>query len=123
MSATGVIALMFAVLLGVEWRYSWRSVRTGIVMLALVVFGVFPTGPNYTIAGRRATAVPLNERVRVFNGDTLSQYVTGVVIMREFLQESEQSSGPRLIVLGVLVWLACSPVFRRGLARPSPPAT
>jgi|1185.fasta_scaffold09735_3 hypothetical protein len=111
--ATSVIALMFAVLLGLEWRFSWRTVRVGIIILALIVYWVFPTGPNYTIAGRRAMAVPVDERIKVLRGDTLSEYFTGVDIMREYLRESEGSSGPRLIVLGALVWLACVPVFRR----------
>ena len=82
-------------------------------MLALVVWWMFG-GPNYTIAGRRASAASTEERIRVLRGDTLPPYFAGVDIMRQYLLESEEgSAGPRRLALGVLVWLACTPVFRR----------
>ena len=111
-TATGLV-LIFAGLLGLEWRYRLKSLRLLTVLLALVVFWLFG-GPNYTTAGRRASVASPEERVRVLAGDTLSEYMSGVDIMREFLSESErENSGPRGVALGALVWLACSPMFRR----------
>jgi hypothetical protein len=112
-TTTAALALIFAGLLGLEWRYRRRSLRLVSIMLALVVWWLFG-GPNYTIAGRRASAASAEERIRVLRGDTLPPYFAGVDIMREYLLESEEEgAGPRRLALGVLVWLACTPVFRR----------
>ena len=113
MTTATVLALMFAVLLGLEWRYRLKSLRVIAVLLALVVFWLFG-GPDYTIAGRRASAASPEERIRVLRGDTLSEYMSGVDIMREYLAESEKANDPpRRIALGALVWLGCAPLFRR----------
>ena len=68
----------------------------------LVVWWMFG-GPNYTLAGRRASAASAEERIRVLRGDTLPPYFAGVDIMRQYLLESEEeSAGPRRLALGVL---------------------
>jgi len=109
---TIVVALVSAILLGLDWRYRRRSLRLGTVILALVVWYVVQ--PSITVAGRRATAAGPEERVRVLRGDTLSEYMSGVDIMREYvIQANEEDRDIRLIALGVLAWLACSPAFRR----------
>ena len=112
MSDTLAVALIFAVLLGLEWRYRRRSLRLGTVVLALVVWNF--AQPSITVAGRRASAVPPEQRVRVLAGDTLSEYMSGVDVMREqMLLQFEAGAGILLLTLGVLVWLACTPAFRR----------
>lgn len=123
MTETIVVALVFAILLGLEWRYRHRSVRLGTVILALVVWEF--TQPSITVAGRRASAASPEERSTELHGEPLSEYMSGVDTMRRFVvQQYEQDSGIRLLVLGVLVWLACSPAFRREPApkQVTPPA-
>lgn len=112
-----LVALIFAVLLGVEWRYQLSSVRLGTAMLSLVVW-LFAQ-PNYTTAARRVSVAPPEERVTQLRGAPISEYVSGVATMVEAIDEaSEERAGVRLLALGVLFWLSCSPVLRR-VRRPS----
>jgi hypothetical protein len=115
MTETVVAATIFGILLWLEWRYRHRSVRVGTVMLALVVWWF--TQPSITVAARRASALAPEARSMELRGEPLSEYMIGVETMRRFLVEQYQAdSDVRLIVLGVLVWLSCSPVFRRHAA-------
>jgi hypothetical protein len=108
---TALVALIFGVLLIFEWRYQLRSVRLGIIMLSLVVW-LF-SQPNYTAAARRISVAPPEERVTQRYGSEISEYESGVVTMYEAIDEAvEGRFGVRLLVLGVLVWLASSPVLR-----------
>ena len=123
MSDTLLVALVFVILLGFEWRYRRKILRLVAVVLALVVWWFVQ--PSITTAARRASAVPADERVRVLRGDTLSEYMSGVDIMREYVVEHfDADAGTRRVVLSVLVWLACTPVFRRetGSGQVPPPA-
>jgi len=120
LTITVVVGLVFATLLWLDWRYRRTALRLGTIALAIVVWWF--AQPNITNAARRASAAPPEARVRVFWGDTLSEYMSGVVVMREYIvQELEAASDFRLMAGGVLVWLACSPTLQRGRAtQPGP---
>lgn len=113
MSATTLIALTFAVLLGLEWRYQLRSVRLGTAFLALVVLWFAQPLPHR--AARRAIAAPPAERVTEFTGvRSLTEYESGVVTMEQAVgADTRMGANARMLVVGVLFWLACSPVLRR----------
>ena len=112
MIETIIVASAFAILLGLEWHYQSRMVRVGTVTLALV--GWMYAQPSYTVAGRRASSAPSEMRVTQLRGEPLSEYLSGVATMRRaVIEQVEARSEIRLMALGVLVWLACSPVLRR----------
>jgi hypothetical protein len=101
---------------------SAQSVRVGAVAFALIVY-VFAQ-PSITTAARRASAAPPEARIRVLRGDTLSEFMSGVDLMRDYaVQQFESRADIRLLMLGVLVWLACAPAFRqqRALKQGLPP--
>lgn len=113
---TIVLAVFFAVALGLEWRYRLRSIRLGAASLALLV--LFFAQPSPTRAARRAVAASPAERVTALRGSPLSAYESGVLTMAEFA--SEDASGgenARWLGLGVLFWLACSPAIRSDRTR------
>lgn len=114
MNETTLLALVFAVLLWLEWRYQLRSVRIAAAVLALVVWLFAQPLPHG--AARRAIAAQPAERVtRIANGPPLSEYASGVLTMEDaVVEDMKADDNVRLLSLGVLVWLACSPVFRRG---------
>ena len=122
MTETIVVSLVFAALLGLEWRYQRRRLRLGTVGLALLVYAF--AQPSVTVAGRRASAAPPEARIRILRGDTLSEFMSGVDLMREYLvQQLSARADLRLLALGVLVWLACSPALRRErVLRHGPPS-
>lgn len=129
---TVLVAAVFAVLLGFEWRYRRLRLRVGAALLALVVLALYQ--PGYTGARRRALGAQPSERVtrlpRVGSEgyDSLSQYESGVyTTMQAVVDAADFGAGARLVAVGALFWLACSPAFRhaRGLsewpgARPIP---
>jgi len=124
MNATMLVALIFAVLLGIEWRYRLPGVRLGTALFALVVLWFAQPLPHR--AARRAMVAPPAERVTELSGvRSLSEYESGVVTMEQAVgNDSRMGANACLLGLGVLFWLACSPVFRRaprpsmGTARP-----
>ncbi len=115
---TGIV-VVFAVVLGLEWRYGFKSLRVGaaIMALALLLF----LQPHYHAAWRRAISTPESERVSHWSdtsadssGPRLTEYQSGVFTMRRAVIDLKSAySGERWFVVGVLFWLACSPVFRR----------
>ena len=114
-----LIALGFAVLLGLEWRHGLRRLRLGAACLALAV--LFVAQPSSTRAGRRAMVAPPEERVTKL-GNPLSEYESGVATMKQAVEEdSSMGASARLLGVCVLFWLACSPVLRgaRNLKRRS----
>jgi len=116
LTETILIALMFAVPLGFEWRYQLRSLRLGTAILSLVVF-LFAQ-PNYTSAARRVSGAPPAERITQLRGSLISEYESGVLTMYEALDDvHDASANIRLLSLAVLTWLACSPALRRSQAR------
>ena len=118
MTATTLLALVFLVLLGFEWRYQRRKFRLGAALLALIVL-VFAQ-PNYTRAARRAVVIPPAQRVtQNSHGTPVSEYVSGVRTMKQaVVDDSDMGANARLLGVAVLMWLACSPAFRS--ARRSP---
>ena len=112
MNATLLVGLAFAVLLGLEWRYRIRSVRMGAALFALVVLSF--AQPLTRRAARRALLAPPPERVTQLRGSPVPEYVSGVLTMEEFFaDEAEKESDARLLAIGALFWLACSPAVRR----------
>ena len=109
---TLVIALVFVLLLGLErWR-GLRSVRIFAAVLALTV--LFVAQPGYTRAARSALGMPSSERITHIRGDRLSEYASGVRTMEQAVaDDAKMGSHARLLALGVLFWLACSPVLPR----------
>lgn len=108
---TGIFALIFTVLLGFEWRYRFSSIRLVTAILTLIV--LLFAQPNYTNAARRVSVASPEERVTRIGGSPISEYESGVATMVTAIDEvQEEHSDIRLIALGVLFWLACSPVLR-----------
>ncbi len=118
MSLTAAIAVVFAILLGLEWHYRFRSLRLAAALMALVVW--MSLQPLPTRAARRALAMPDSQRVtQRSNGDPLSGYDSGVRTMEQAVAEDiALEANERLLAVAVLLWLACSPVIRRAHERP-----
>ena len=113
MTDTTILGLTFILLLALEWRYRWRVVRVGAAVLAFLVW--FLSQPSAYRAARLAMAMPPAERVTQFPGGRhLSEYESGVLTMKRVVSDDiEGSWNISIIPVGVLVWLACSPAFRR----------
>ena len=112
MSETILVALVFVVLLGLEWRKQIKGVRLGTAMLSLMVFLL--AQPDYTTAARRVSVAPPEERITQLHGLSISEYESGVTTMYAAMDEaSDRHAAIRLLMLGVLLWLACSPARRR----------
>lgn len=112
MADSVLVALCFALLLGFEWWRRMHSIRIIASVLALLV--LLFAAPNYTAARRRAGAMPPAERVTHLRGSVLSEYYSGVLTMeREAEDEANSGAGARMLALGALLWLACSPALRR----------
>lgn len=110
------LGLVFAVLLALEWRYRLKSVRLVAALFALLVW-LF-VQPSPTRAARRALALPEDERVTTIRGSRLSEYAIGVRTMERAVgDDAMMFDGERLLSVGVLLWLACSPVLRHALRR------
>lgn len=108
-----LVGLIFAVLLGIEWRYRLPSVRLGTIVFSLLV--LLFAQPNVTAAARRVSVTPPEARVTRLHGSPISDYESGVATMVEAIDEAgEERREVRLLALGVLCWLACSPVLRPG---------
>jgi hypothetical protein len=116
-NATMLVALIFAVLLGAEWHYGLRRLRLAAALLALLVLSF--AQPVYHRAWRVAVMRPPAERVTHLRGKRMLDYMSGVSTMElAVTKDAEMGAGSREMALGVLFWLACSPVLRRG-RRPS----
>ena len=117
MNATLILTAGFAALLALEWRYRRAGLRLAAALFALAV--LFVCEPNLTGARRQALSAPLSERVTrspLAGSETqvLSDYQSGVYTTMQFaVQDLGYGGGCRLAAVGTLVWLACSPVFRR----------
>jgi hypothetical protein len=111
MNATTLLALFYAVLLGLEWRYRLKSLRLGTASLALAV--LFFAQPSSTQAARWAIGAGPAERITQL-GSQLSEYESGVATMKLAVEEdAKMGAAARLLGVVVLFWLACSPVIRR----------
>ena len=112
------VALAFAVLLALEWRYRLRALRIAAAVLAVTMLFFF--APNHHAAWRRAMGTPPSERITEYPGPTpgsvarsLSEYESGVFTMSWAVVENASGyARERDLAVGVLFWLACSPAFR-----------
>jgi len=111
MIRTIVIVLIFVGLLVIEWRYKLRSVRLGAVFLAVVL--AFFTGGNLTAARRQALDMPAAQRITQVAGHQVSDYASGVFTMAQAASDSAMFETEYSLSWAVLLWLACSPAFRR----------
>lgn len=125
MTETILIATVFVVLLGLEWRYRLRSLRVGTALLAIGLW-LFAQ-PSATRAARRALEMSPAERVtEIAGGEPLSEYAVGVRTMEQAVaDDARMFANERLLSIGVLFWLAFSPVLRgaRGDLTGKPSAT
>lgn len=109
------LALIYAVLLGLEWRSRLRTLRLAAALLTLVV--LFLAQPSSTRAARWAIEAPHAQRITSL-GSPLSEYESGVATMRQAVeQDSRLGAKARLLSVAVLCWLACSPIIRRAPAQ------
>lgn len=113
MNATVLLALVFLVLLALEWRYRLKSVRVIAVLLAMAVWSFFQPIPDR--AARRAIVMPPAQRVtELARGGPLSEYASGVATMeRAVYDDMNLSANERFLSVVVLFWLACSPIIPR----------
>ena len=115
---TGAV-LFFVVVLALEWRYRLRSLRLGAVGLALAGLSLFGLPPIHG-AWRVAIGTPSAERVKSWapftdpGANPMSDYASGVSTMERAVADMfRETASVRWFTIGVLVWLACSPAFRR----------
>lgn len=110
---TIIVALAFLVLLALEWRLRFRSVRAGTIVVALILLEF--SQPSNRRAARSAVELPKSERVLQISGaPPVSDYVSGVLTMeRAANEDAEAGAGSRLVCMVVLTWLACTPLFRK----------
>jgi hypothetical protein len=111
-TVTTLLGLIFVVILAIEWRYRLRIVRLGAAVRAL--FTLFFAQANLTGALRRAMLMPPAQRITQIPGHgPLSDYQIGVVTMEQaVVDDAEVGSNARLMAIGMLAWLACSPAFQ-----------
>jgi len=119
MTGTVLVVLIIAVLLGLEWRYQLSSMRRATATLALLVF--FFAQPSYTTAARAVSVASPEERITEIHGSTVSDYESGVATMLAAIDGAREAHAwMRLVALGALFWLACSPVLRAQQTRQGP---
>ena len=113
MITTSLLAAAFIVLLGLEWRYQLTSVRITVAVLAFVVWLFSQPLPRR--AARRVIGSSPAARVTQFSdGSPVSEYASGVLTMeRAALEDVKMGLPVRLLSVGVLLWLACSPASRK----------
>ena len=108
-----LLALLFAMLLGIEWRYRLRSARLAAAMLAVAAWlFVQPTPPRAAREVMWAPPAARVTRMRPVDGP-LSEYQSGVATMERAVEDNiRMGEDTRVLCVGVLFWLACSPAFR-----------
>ena len=119
---TAVVALVFVVLLVVEWTRRLSAARIVAAPFALVV--LYAAQPGAWRAARRAFDMPAAERTTTWPGSdrVASQYESGVLTMhRAMVDDIMIGFHARMIALGALAWLAISPVLRGSTREPRVP--
>lgn len=110
---TLLVAVVAAILLGLEWWKGGRLLRIGSALFALAVLLLAPTMPWR--AARRALSAPVAERLTVWpgSGNPVSEYESGVLTMHRMVVADWQiGAKARAVGVGMLVWLAISPAIR-----------
>ncbi len=106
-----VLGLVFAVLLGLEWRHRSSGIALVTAVLALLI--LFVAQPSPTRAARWAATASPSQRSQEI-GQRLSEYEHGVETMRQAMARDSEAGAPaRLLAVAVLFWLACAPVRRK----------
>ena len=103
-----------AALLVLDWRRKWSAVRIALVAMALLQ--LWFAQPNLTNAVRSAILSPPEQRVTTLGIDSLrvDDYRSGVwTLARTIGRQSEARAHHEAIAIGVLVWLAVSPIIPR----------
>jgi hypothetical protein len=115
-TATVFLALIFALLLGIEWRYRIKGARIGAAILTLIVLQF--AQPGYRRAARRALELQPSQRItQLGTAPPVSDYTSGVLSMeRATIDDALIGEPARFLAVAVLFWLACTPLFRRAAA-------
>lgn len=109
--------LVAAAFLIADWVLKTRVIR--LVTVTLAVGGILLLEPNVYEAFRSALMVPPENRVRLVGQRELSEYESGVEMMRREVASHVELHRPSRTILEVtLIWLAVSPALRR--TRPTP---
>lgn len=108
MIGDALIVALFATLLVLEWRNRLKPLRLVATILSLLV--ILTAVPSTRIATRRAFNTPPAERITIRGG---TDYESGVLTMERAVVEGAQQGSRRFyLALGVLGWLALTPVLR-----------
>lgn len=97
----------------IQWKRGSRMARVGAVVLALALWNF--SQPIAHRAARTVTGLPRTDRVlEVRNWGPLDDYHSGVLTMeRAMVRDMALGADARHLSIGVLVWLALIPSFRR----------
>ena len=125
MSPTLVLWIVVAGLLVIEWRRKWPAIRVLLVFMALLQ--LWFAQPTPYRAFRAVYNLPPDQRVTTWDDRDsvrLDDYRSGVLTLwRAVSWELKVGTNDRLIAMGVLVWLAISPVIPRRFPPWSKPDT
>jgi hypothetical protein len=113
MTAILILVVAFGILLAVEWVRRSAPVRIATIALALAVFFFFLPMPHRAM--REVIGLRGSARIDSLpNWGHLSDYASGVLTMKRAVEaDIGMDADKRLLAVGVLVWLAISPVVRR----------
>ena len=108
---TALIAVFLVALLIAEWRYR-RKILRGLAIGASLVT-LFFAQPGYYRAVRVALSTPASDRVVRLGDRRATESESGVMTMDQaVLADADLGANARRVSLGVLVWLALTPLFR-----------
>ena len=109
-----IMLLILTALLCLDWWRRSRLARVCAVVVSLVV--LFFSGPVPGRAMRTVVGLSRAERVtEIRNWGLLSDYHSGVMTMERAMHDDiDIGRRERQLSVSVLVWLAVSPVLRRG---------
>ena len=109
---------VFAVLIVIEWRWRLRSVRLATALFAVYVMwwwsAPLTTSVRTAIAAQHAARPTARVTHSSARNVDYNEYESGVyTLAREIREDNERVLLADMLGFGVLLWLACSPAFRR----------
>src|SRR5262245_55692411 len=108
---TVLLVGFFIMLLALEWRYRHWLLRATAIAASLVV--MMFAQPSVHRAARVAIALPEPERVLRLGGRRATDYESGILTLEQATRaDAAIGAEARAISLGVLVWLAATPILR-----------